>query len=211
MGSFTIEGYGGVSVILRVPVRNPTEAIKQKVNGFIESNGYVSMEAENYTRSVDRPPVSWLRIPGLGRTLSGITPVPVTYPAQETAGDGPRLEYQVHLFCSGEIKIRAYLFPTLDFHYSGGLKYTISIDDEDLQIINIHEGATNRVWEQWLRNNINLQVSKHYADRPGDHTVKFWMVDPGIVLEKLEVVTGESKAIFLGPAESHYQSEAEGK
>jgi len=131
--------------------------------------------------------------------------------AQETAGDGPRLEYQVHLFSSGEIKIRAYLFPTLDFHYSGGLKYTISIDDEDLQIINIHEGATNRVWEQWLRNNINLQVSKHYADRPGDHTVKFWMVDPGIVLEKLEVVTGESKAIFLGPAESHYQSEAEGK
>jgi hypothetical protein len=84
------------------------------------------------------------------------------------------------------------------------LRYAVSFDDEKPQIINIHADNTFQDWEESVRNNITLKVSRHSLKEPGEHTLKYWMVDPGIVLQKIVVETGEVKPSYLGPPESYH-------
>ncbi|MEJ2194626.1 MAG: glycosyl hydrolase, partial [Ignavibacteriaceae bacterium] len=165
--------------------------------------------AVHYTNAVGSNGISWQVIPNLGRTLSAVTAVPVTSPEHISGGNSPHLEYQVYLFSKGEISVNVYLSPTLNFHNDPkGIRYAISFDDEAPQIINI---ATNPnyadlhrdpVWSRWVAENINIQQSKHNINKPGVHTLKFWMVDPGVVLQKIVIETETIAPSYLGPPES---------
>jgi len=202
----TITGPRGGQVIVQVVIHNPVSPKKDQVQGFVEGNGYVAMEAEHYSRAVETATIRWQHIPGLGRTLSAMTPMPVTAPNQVPGGDSPRLEYCMHLFHGGPVKVRAYLSPTLDFHNTQGLRYAVSFDDEPPQIINIWADNSNQAWEQAVSENIKVGISEHKLDKHGEHILKFWMVDPGVVLEKLVVDTGGLKPSYLGPPESFYRA-----
>ncbi len=189
-------------LVIQAIINNLSSPKQDEINGFVESNNYISIEAEHYTQALEVSPVTWQRIPNLGRTLSAMTPFPVTAITQTPEGNNPRLEYQIHFFNTGEVKVRTYLSPTLNFHNNQGLRYAISFDDEPPQIINMHENKTFQDWEESVRNNTSVEVSKHIISKPGEHVLKFWMVDPGIVLQKLVVETGEVAPSYLGPPES---------
>lgn len=118
----------------------------------------------------------------------------------------------MHLWNSGEVTVHAYLSPTLNFHATEGLRYAISIDDAPPQIVNIHWDASLKgpwkaadgvtPWEKSVANSINLTATTHAISAPGDHVLKYWMVDAGVVLQKLVVDTGGMKQSYLGPPES---------
>ncbi|SNR67387.1 glycosyl hydrolase 115 family protein [Hymenobacter mucosus] len=175
--------------------------------GFQESNGYVSIEAEHYTKAVTTGPVTWQHLPDFGRTLGAVTSFPVTAAPQATpGGQSPHLEYTITMQQAGPVTVRAYLAPTLDFTNDQGLRYAVSIDDETPQVINLHTGLKpdngNRPWEQAVAESILIKTSQHNLATAGTHTLKFWRVDPGVVLERLVVSHGELPASYLGPPES---------
>jgi len=208
----TINGPEKSGVVVYAPVNNPESPKPDQVTGFVESNGYVSIEAEHYTRAVNAPPIRWQRIPDLGRTLSAMTPFPVTAESQTPQGDSPRLEYCMHLFSSGKVKVKTYLSPTQNFHNTQGLRYAVSFDDQSPQIVNIHRKDTvpdwkyPPAWNQAVSDNIKVMTSVHLIDKPGEHILKYWMVDPGIVLQKIVVETADVKPSYFGPPESFYQA-----
>jgi hypothetical protein len=207
----TITPADGRPIEVRAVVSNPAAPSRGRVTGFVESDGYVAMEAEHYTRAVESNGVRWLRIPGIGRTLSGMTPTPVTAASQTPGGAAPRLEYRVDLATAGEVKVNAYFSPSLDFRGRDGLRYAVSIDDEAPQVINAHAdgstraGDSNRAWEQTVANAIKVVTSTHRVAAPGVHTIKVWMVDPGLVLQRIVVDTGGLRPSYLGPPESFYR------
>lgn len=198
----TISGPYQSSVQVLAIIKNLSILKQNTENCFIESNGYISMEAEHYSRAVNTHPVTWQRIPDLGRTWSAMTPFPATARTQQPAGDSPRLEFQMYLFSKGEVKVKAYLSPTLNFHNNQGLRYGISFDNEPPQIINMHENKTFQDWEESVRNNVTVLESAHIVDAAGKHALKFWMVDPGVVLQKIVIETGDVRPSYLGPPES---------
>lgn len=206
----TITGPNESSVVVQAVINNPTSSKRAFVRGFVESNGYVSIEAEHYTKAVNADPIKWLHIPNLGRTLSGITPVPVTAKSQTPGGDSPRLEYCMHLFSCGKVIVKVYLSPTQNFHDTEGLRYAVSFDNETPKIINIHEKDTipdwkyPPAWNQAVSENIKVMTYEHNLKAPGEHVLKFWMVDPGIVLQKIVVDMGGVKPSYLGPPESYF-------
>ncbi|MCC9136679.1 glycosyl hydrolase 115 family protein [Pontibacter silvestris] len=203
----TITGPKGKKVVVQAVVNNPVNFKPDQLTGFVESNGYIAIEAEHYTRAVDGGGATWKLIPDLGRTASAMTPFPVTAPSQTPGGDSPHLEYRINLLNGGDINVSAFLSPTLNFHDTQGLRYAVSIDDEEPQVINMHENNSQKAWEEWVANNINIKESKHSVKQPGEHVLKFWMIDPGVVLQKIVVDTGNLKPSYLGPPESYYQPE----
>ncbi len=57
-----------------------------------------------------------------------------------------------------------------------------------------------------LRIIFNIEISKHNIDKEGEHVLKFWMVDPGPVLQKLVIDYGGVKPSYLGPPESYHNN-----
>ena len=164
------------------------------------------MEAEHYAKAVNIPPVSWERIPNFGRTLSGMTTSPADAPSETVRATTPHLEYELFMFDSGAVDVRAYVAPSLNVSASPtGLRYAISFDDDAPQVVNILADSSNRAWEQAVADNIRVPTTRHSLARASKHVLKFWRVDPGVVLEKLVVDAGGVKPSYLGPPEAFYR------
>ena len=202
----TFAGPNESRVVVQAIVNNPATPKRDSVVGFVEGAGYVSMEAEHFTNAVSAAKVGWQRIPDFGRTLSGMTMTPVTSPPQVPGGNAPHLEYRAFLFDSGAVKVRAYFAPT--FNFTGakdGLRYAISFDDQSPQIIDAQADTATRGWEKEVAENVLVRVSSHVIDRPGAHVLKFWAVDPGLVLEKIVIEARDIAPSYLGPPESFFR------
>ncbi|MEZ4850907.1 MAG: glycosyl hydrolase 115 family protein [Bacteroidia bacterium] len=204
-GEIMISG-AGQEFIIKVPINNNLF----QVSGFVENNGIISIEAPHFTQKFDSESISWTTVPNLGRTNSSMTVEPANAARQMPGTNSPRLEYTFTLFSEGDLNIETYLSPTLNYQKNEGLKYAIAIDDETPQIINIHEGDEKPDWEypEWWNNSVTDHIRKrqsvHKSIKPGVHTLKVWMVDPGVVFQKFVIDAGGVQPSYLGPPESVY-------
>lgn len=199
-----ITGAGGSKVFVLASINNPPSLAGKRPKGFVETGRYVSIEAEHYTQAINTPLVNWQVIPDIGRTGSGMEPMPVTASAQSPGKGGPCLEYTINFTDTGAVKVQAFCSPTLNFNNTEGLRYAISFDNEFPLAVNLHADKSNKAWEQWVANNILITQSQHTVATPGKHILKFWMIDPAVVLQKLVVDMGGVRPSYLGPPESFY-------
>ena len=202
--TLTVTGPNQSRVRVEARVNNPDQS--PPPSGFIEANGYVAIEAEHFDRMVDRPPVYWQSLPHIGRTAGGMTPFPATGPRQTLGADAARLEYDVQLWKAGKLKVWAYLSPRNNVRASDGLQYAVSLDDAEPQLVNITKALNgipmNRSFERNTSDNVNLTSTEHEVSAPGHHVLKFWAVDPTVIVQKLVIDTGGLRASYLGPPES---------
>lgn len=196
----------GQDFTVKVSIRNdlPQPA------GFIENNGVVSIEAAHFTSKVESKDIRWTVIPNMGRTNSSVIVEPSNAERQTPGVHTPRLEYVFTVASGKELKTDTYVSQTLNYKKNEGLKFAIAIDDEAPQIINIHEGDSVPDWEypDWWNNSVTDHIRKkqstHKALTPGKHTLKVWMIDPGVVFQKFVINAGGLKTSYLGPPESAY-------
>ena len=168
---------------------------------FSEIEKHISMEAEHWTRILNSKNIQWKVIPDIGKTGSGVTTFPVTLSASAT--DSPRIEYDFYTVSTGEFKVDLFFSPTLNFHNDEGSKFAVSIDNEQPQIISLNKEDNNvRTWEKWVANNIIIKTSTHSIKVPGKHTLKYWMISPAVILQKVVVDFGGVKPSYLGPPET---------
>jgi hypothetical protein len=203
--TLTVTGPNKSRVLVQAVVTNP-DVRRESLAGFVESNGYVSIEAEHFDRAVQRAPLYWQLLPGIGRTASGMTPFPATASRQELDADSPRLEYDVHLWSAGRVVVWAYLSPRNNVRPTDGLKYAVSLDGAEPQVVNVTTALNgipmNRSFERNTSDNVNLTSTEHHVDAPGSHVLKFWAIDPTVIVQKLVLDTGGLAQSYLGPPES---------
>ena len=199
-----IRGADRTEVYVQVPVRKPSA--HPGARGFVEGDGVIAIEAAHHARAVAPAGGQWQVIPNLGRTRSGVTAWPATGASLTPGGDGARLEYPLVVDAGGEVEVRVALAPTLDLRNRGGLRYGVSIGEESPQVVTMRLDPTPgdpdfRSWERAVIDNVHVATSRHRV-AAGANTLKLWLVDPGLVFERVEVVTRPRPRGTLGPVES---------
>src|SRR6266566_4805655 len=202
-GSLKIARGSTQEVVVNVNAFRPQDLTRESLDGFVESDRYVSMEAVHYSKKVDGPSARWEGIDDLGRTLSSMSVFPVTAESVTPSRDSPRLEYKLYLFDPRSVEVEAILAPTLNFVPGRGLRYAISFDDEAPQVIDALAQNSVEAWGTSVKDGVRKVRSTHLLAKSGYHTLKVWMVDPGVVLQKLVVNLGGVKPSYLGPPESY--------
>lgn len=204
-GEIVLTGAGERRVI-QVPIHNAPPAVR----GFVENNGVVSIEATHFTEQSNSAEVRWTIIPNLGRKSSSLTVEPANADPQQPGAGAPWVAYEFTVFTEGDLTVETYLSPTLNYHKDEGLQYAIAIDDEAPQIINLHEGEIIPDWEYpaWWNNSVTDHIRKkhsvHRSIKPGTHTLKVWMVDPGVVFQQFVIDAGGLLPSYLAPPESNF-------
>ncbi len=201
---------GTNNVLVRVSIFNPPKPSRENLKGFVEADGYVSIEAEHFTRNVRSRHAHWERIPNLGRTLSSMSIFPTTAPSVVPPKNSPRLEYNMFLFTSGGVEVKTILSPTLNFVAGRGLRFALSFDEQPPCIVTAvpaeyRVGDGGHDWEHTVADSARIVKTPFNLPSPGEHTLKVWMVDPGIVLQKIIVDCGGVRPSYLGPPESFHR------
>lgn len=188
-----------------VPLFNPAEPAREAVVGFVESHGYVSMEARHWTRQRAVDGAGWQLVAGLGRTGGALTVFPTTVPSYtEPAAlraHSPALEYDFHLFGQGECQLHVDGLPTQPVAPGRGVRLAVGLDGGEPQVLSRSRGDVLANLRRWV---VPLTVA-----HPGLHTLTVWMVDPGVVLDKLVLYTAAPPESCLGPPESYHRQPAD--
>ena len=194
----TLAGDDGRRFVVRAPL--VARRASAGLTGFVETGGVVAIEAEHYDAAVAPSGRAWTTVPGLGGTLSGVSAGPVT--AAGASEPDMHLDYRVNLFEAGTVKVVATLAPTQAFFPGHGLRFAVSFDDAAPQIVDMHADRSEAHWDQSVMDEAVRFTTTHVIASPGAHVLKFWALDPGVVVTRLVVDAGGLEPSYLGPPES---------
>jgi hypothetical protein len=185
---------------------------REDAQGFVESDGYVAIEAADTTARTADPAESgmhWVDLPGYGATKSAMTVFPVT--AASETNSGASLDYRMYLYDSGEFELQMTLAPTLNFVPGRGLRFAVSVDDGPRMVVDALEHSSDKDWAQAVSDGVRRVTVPLKIAAPGYHTLKVWAIDPALVVERLVVSHGELRPSYLGPPESFRQGGTAGQ
>ncbi|RXW16249.1 hypothetical protein EST38_g9605 [Candolleomyces aberdarensis] len=211
--TFTATSSGHQPSVVNVSFVATKNVLPSGFKGFVESKGVISIEAAHTSRNNAVDGTAWTELPGLGRTLSGLTPLPRN-DQSFAIGAGPTVEYDFFNFNtiggSGNLNVTLYLSPSLN----------AATDQKPLAFgVALDSGAPIRVqpvpassrkdkplgWGSecgWVANSINTQNITFTGVTPGAHTLKVSMIEIAVVLQKIVINAGGLADSYLGPPES---------
>jgi hypothetical protein len=208
-GSVKVTGSVAEPVVVQVRLFNPPSPLRRELQGFVETDGHLAIEAAHYTARRDTAAARWELLPDDGRNDSAMTVFPVTAPCASPPLDSPCLEYALYLFSTGRVEVALQLSPALNYSPGRAARMGVSFDNVAPQILTVVPegyvaGDGNRDWEESVKDNIRMVKSNHALAAPGPHTLKVWMVDPGVALQRVLVDAGGLRPSYLGPPESFH-------
>ena len=198
--------------VYRIAVRASVAAgvTPETLDGFMESDGVVAMEAEDASARTADGAVHWGRIPDYGLTRSGMTIFPVTATSTLATDSAPRLDYRMYLLDAGKMNLDVTVGPTLNFVPGRGLRFAVWLDDEKPQIVDALEDLSEKTWARVVSDEARHVTVPLETARAGYHTLHVAMVDPGLVIERLTLsAPGGLKPSYLGPPESPHRLPAQ--
>ena len=167
--------------------------------------GYISLEAEHFTRKTNRAGAAWEIIPGLGRTGEGSVAIfPTTAPSvalEELASAAPRLDFDARFAAAGEFPVTVYLVPAQPLA-GGALRFALALDDAPPQLVALDFKDGGPAWAQGVLNATRTVSGTLHVPSPGAHTLRIYGVDAGVVLDKIVIDCGGLQPSYLGPPET---------
>lgn len=199
-GTVTITG-ADTERTVQLHVFHPRDLDLEALPNAVEDKGVVAIEAENFAERHDRTDgTGWRKLDKAAASGDGMTIQPVTAGSIDPAklpADSPSLTYRFHAFHTGPVKILTQCLPTHRITSEHpGVRYAISLNGDTPRIMDINAAEYSDAWNTNTLRAAAIGVSEHEIANPGLQTIRVWMVDAGVVLDKLtiEIASGTSEA-----------------
>ena len=197
----TVKSSDGSSATINVPLdKSPAP---DDFRGHVEAGGVLSIEAEHFdTKSSGK---EYIILPDYGRTLSGVRLPPST--ASQSPGKGPALVYPFYTFSSAaSASITVYLSPSENSNPSSPNRYSFTVDGgptTTVQPVPLGDAGNEPAgWSEAAIVNAYVKSSKIGNLAPGRHELRFYLLEPTMVVTKLVIDVGGLQPSLLGPPES---------
>ncbi|MDN4503198.1 glycosyl hydrolase 115 family protein [Alteromonadaceae bacterium BrNp21-10] len=204
-GTVFIKGTGWGGAKVAVSAFNPDITLHK---GFVEADGYIALEAAsaNVVAAKDESNTlaNWQLIQNHGRTLSSMSAVGDVDKSFADPTQAPYLEFDLQLFNPQNLQVSTVVAPSLNFVPDRGLRFAIGFDDQPPTMVDILADNSPKAWEQSVLDGVRIALSQHQLDKAGAHKLRVYMVDPGVVIQKIIIDTGGLKPSYLGPQQSYY-------
>ncbi|QEN03448.1 glycosyl hydrolase [Thiospirochaeta perfilievii] len=199
-GSIKIIGDEGSQITIYITAVNQflPEYIPTKT--YIESDGYISINPENFVNNFSSKEYKWSTIPNLGNFDSALTISPAVLPSSKDELGRAYTEYSVLTQSSGKYYVEIHIAPVNDFIANEDLKVGFSIDDKDIDSISVHSDYD---WNKAVADNIWKLKTTVQVEKEGLHLFKLHMKNIGIVVEKIVIYQNDISESYLGPKESY--------
>lgn len=197
-GMVTIDFGDGIA---EVSVTAETFDISDVASGaFPETTGVVSMPSDAYARKSEPEGAEWVRINDYGKSgvAMKVLPGDVRFPS---APGAPFLEYDVHITHPGHYTVSAYIAPTNNPVKGKGLCFAVSVDGKEPVLVDtLPKGFAagdpgDPDWCRYVLDNGRRCPAEFDLDC-GPHTIRWIHLDPGVVLQKLEIAQKPSESFY---------------
>lgn len=185
---------GNKQMTLKVAADNLQNAELQNYKGFVENNGYVSIFASNYSRQINSGKNKWEIIDDLGHTGRSIeTSVDDKFifsGNDKFTATTPCVEYDFYTLTSTSAEINIYSLPTFPLIKNHSMRYAVSVDNDVPKMVDFKTVGRTEEWKQNVLSNQAIRKFKTQFLNKGKHVLKIYMIDPGVILDRITIDLG---------------------
>lgn len=178
---------------------NRNNSNTQQPGQFVEVNGYVSIFATNYKDKKDGETGGWNIYDGLGYAGNSLI-------ALSLSSASPQLEFEKEtaawvaydFYNETEIEplIHVYTLPTHPLTNKYSMRYAVSIDEGDLQVVDFKTFGRSNEWKLNVLSNQAVRTIKGPRLSKGKHTLKIYKIDPSVMIDRILIDLGGLKKAY---------------
>ncbi|MEN3325057.1 glycosyl hydrolase 115 family protein [Mariniflexile soesokkakense] len=197
-----------VPVYIKINNLNPSNIV-----GFVENNGFISINAKKFSKKHEPKEFQWKVVENLGKKDAAVISLPIKKGRVALSKKSPKLSYHVNFQNKGKVKVHMHFSPTINYAPREGMYFGLSFNNEkptqvnydsDPNIFN-YNGKVPSNWHLNVADNIKIITTEFEIDKAGNHTLNYFRVDEGLVLQQIIIETENSilRDSYLGPSESY--------
>ena len=186
------------SPVVLVSLFNPADPAPMLAADFVEDNHHIVAQAAHASAFLPGLDARWETIRGLGYNGAAVavfpTLIPVRSDPQKIPAESPSLQFNLWMRHPGDWHFTVRALPAFSVEAGRPQRYAIALDNEAPKIVALpfSTGETDRRWQEDVLRNAAFGSSSHPVARPGPHTLRIWMVDPGIIIDTIAADDGQA-------------------
>ena len=166
----------------------------------------MSFSASSYTSSGNIGEKRWHLTEGIGSEKKMLEALPLTVSvdtSMKAVIQNPFVEYKFFNFNPAALaKVHVYTLPAFPLNNTYQMRYAVQVDEGELQILNFSSDGKGSDWsENVLRNNA-IKTVMFPKLRAGKHKLRIYMIDPGVVLDKIFISLDNRSLPYSDTAET---------
>lgn len=188
---------------------NPADTAPMLAADFVEDNHHIVAQAAHASAFVPGLDANWQTIRGLGYNGSAVSVFPTLVPVRagppKILAESPSLQFKIWMRHPGDWRFMVRVLPTFSVETGSPQRYAIALDNDAPRVVAlpVSTSETDRPWQEDVLRNAAVGSNSLAVAAPGLHTLKIWMVDPGIVIDSIAATDGQGQAPgYLWPPET---------